>query len=473
MFKNIQQHLLIKFPILWNIRLVPILLAVILSQVIFFLLGYILTDNTPQYNSFISGMYYLLYAASLLVGTLLLIFWLIRYNRNNGLRAFYPYTTLQLYLEWICIFLVCISIGFLPYALETGKKIKWQKVVSQTEQKKAMDILYKVNILIPTDEYKYELVGNQTPLLVGDAEVDRTIFDTKLYNYVEDAVTPDNPIEYVGPSFLYAKDNGRNSYWRYDRDATETVHRWLVNQNEDSIRSLMNSYLELQAKHKFKTNLDVDYWMSTVYNPPLYPVKELIEMNESTYRQHQYDKYTEYYDLFSYYEEIENSYGQSDHINWQIIVTLTIALGFSVLIFSSRVTSGRFWVYSLLTAGVLVFIYFILLGLCALLDSFGPTYLFVPTFWLALFIAIAIILGNKITSGSRKGRSNIHVNLGLWMIPTVIPLVYTLYRMITEKAPLDEDTIIFILLIINIIAVIIAMFPISMLIRKWKSLPED
>lgn len=478
MFKNIQQYLLINHPIIWNIRIVPILLTVILSQVIFFLLGYMLTDNSPQYDSFISGIYYLLYAGSLLVGTLLLIFWLMRYNRNNGLRAFYPFTTLQLYLEWVCIFIVCIAIGFLPYALQEGKSAKWQRVVSYKELKQSMDVLHKVSILIPTDEYKYELVGNQTPLMVGDAKVDRTKFDTKLYNYVEDADTPDNPIEYVGPSFLYAKDNGRNAYWRYDRDAVEVVHGWLVNQNQDSIRATMDAFLELQKKHNFKTNLDTDYWMSIVYNPPLYPVKELIEGSHSIYNQQEYARYTQYYELFNYYQEIEKSYNKEESTNWQIIVVLTIAMGISLLIFSSRVTSGRHWIYALLTAGVLVFIYSILLGLCAILESLGPTYLFVPIFWIGIFVAIVVALTIKLAGGSKKARSNIYLNLGIWMVPTIIPLIYALYRMtysiiFGKISSSEEDVIIFILLIVNMIAVIIAMFPIAMLIRRWKALPED
>lgn len=479
MFKNIQQYLLTHYPIVWNVKLIPMLIVTLAAQLIFFGVGYAITDNTTEYQSSTwYGIYFLIIAASYLVGTLFLIFWLIRYNRSNGLRAFYPYTNVQLYLEWVFIFIICIAIGFVPNSLSWGKAMKWQHAVPKSEQKDVMDLLHKVKTLLPTEEYYYELTGNQTPLRVGDAKVDRTKFDTKLYNYAEDAITPDNPIEYVGPSFLYYKDNGRNNYYRYDEDASQTIHDWMVNQNQDSIRATMQAFLDLQKKHGHKTNLDIDHWMSMVYNPPLYPVKEFVETSYPTYTSDRNQKYTEYYKLYNYYDEVGSNYSNyaTDIVTLTVIVN--IALLFSIFIFSARITSGRSWIFSLLSAGVITFVYSLLMGIAAIID-WSPMQLLVPLFWILLFISIAFVLTNKVVNKRQKGKSRIYLNLGLWLVPILLYLIYTLVTMqlkiIDHSSARDfsDEGSILIVGIINPIAITLAMFPIAIFLRKWKALPEN
>ena len=478
MIKKIQQYLLTNHPIIWNIKLVPMVLLIIAIQIIFFTFGYISTDNTINYGDrFFSELYFLVYAGSLLVGTLLFIFWLIRYNRNNGLKVFYPHTNLTLYLEWICIFVICIFIGFIPNSLSLGKSNKWKSAATQTEQEKVMQILNRSRALLPADTYYFELDKNQQPIMVGDANVDRTKFDTKLYNYEEDAVTPDNPIEYVGPSLLYFKDNMRSSYWRYDEAQVETVHQWLVTQNQDSIRATMQAFLDLHKKHNLKTNLDIDSWMTTVYNPPLYPVTETIADNDYNVVNYVNEKYTQQDKLYSYYEKMGSNYEKNGFDRWYIIVTLTIAMGLSVLVFSSRVTSGKSWIFALLSAGVLIFAFSLLSGILALFDGGEFIGIFMPLFWIGLFAIIGFVITLKVVNGRKKGKSNIYVNLGIWMIPALIPWIYQLFifiKMIGQddiKSQITDYT--YIMLFVNLIFTLIVMFPAVMLIRKWKALPED
>lgn len=485
MINKIQQYLLTNQPTIWNTKLVPIVLLTIAIQIAFFAFGYLATNNGINYkDGLLSGMYILVYAGSLLVGLLLFIFWLLQYNRNNGLKVFYPTSNLNLYLEWICILIVCIFIGYIPNSLSQGKATKWKQAISKSDQKEAFKKLNRAQALLPSSIYNFELGVDQQPMMVGDAPVNRTKFDTKLYTYEENATSPNNPIEYVGPSYLYYKDNKRNSYWRYDEEDAAIVEHWLKTQNKDSIRMVMQDFLDLHTKYNLKTNVDIDYWMETVYNPPLYPVTKTIGSNE--YIQNSYssyddenpdNKYLNLDTLYNYYEEVNDYYSADGYSKWYNIITLTFALGISVLVFSSRVTSGRHWVFALLCTGVILFVFSLLSGLILLIDD-GLTFpLIMPLCWLILFVAICFAIALKVVNSKQKGKSNIYMNLAIWMIPALIPWTYQIF--VYFQIFVNEnwsDTVVdftYIMLYANIVFTLIVMFPAVMLIRKWKALPED
>lgn len=484
MIKNIQNHLLVNQPTLWNTRLIPMLLLTVAIQTFFFIITYFATDTSILYSEQVfSGTYYLLYAGSVLVSILVLIFWLLQYNRNNATRVFYPQSVVTLYIEWLCIFAICIFIAFIPNSLSIAKTTKWKSTITQAEQQAAVKIINEARALLASNVYYFELDGNQQPLMVGNADVDRSKFDTKLFNYEENATTPDNPIEYVGPSYLYYKDNYRNSYWDESDEVPSRVNRWLIQENKDSIRAVMESFLDLQSKHKLKTNVDVDYWMKTVFNPPLYPVTDLIATDEytTTYSKYGDDdysngKYVSLDQLSRYYYEAGSYYGHDGFNKWYIVVTLIIALGISVMVFSSRMTSGRYWIFALLSSGVIIFIFSLLAGMASLISSnnFGFT---MPIFWLILFAVIACLLGIKIAQKEKKGKSNIYINLAIWMIPAIIPWIYQLivFLDIIEEGRLVDSMLdnTYIMLIVNLIFTTVMMFPAILLIRKWKALPED
>lgn len=488
MIKRLNQYLLTNYPVIWNLKVIPVALLVAVVQIFLFTVGYLMTevdmknDSSFYYRSAADTFYYIIYAGAVLTAILIFIFWLIQYNRNNGLKAHYPQSNPSLYLEWISIFLLCSFICFTPNSLSLGKAAKKKSVISEQECKETMSIIRRTEALLPSYTYSFNLGEKQKPLRVGNANVDRTKFDTRLFNYEEGALTPENPIEYIGPSYLYYMDNDVYSYNKKSIPEVEQVHRWLENQNRDSIEATLKAFLDLHKRHKLKTNVDLDYWMSLVYNPPLYPVDEdrTIQSNDYDVTNHITEKYVKYSNLESYYRSIENEYQDYEFKKWAILIAALMGLGFSMMVFSARFTSGRSWIFALLATGVIAFIFSIFTGIMALVDYGVVSSILYPLLWLILLVVIGFAIALKVVNGKQKGRSNIYINIVLWLIPTVIPIIYYLYYYLRYTltgnyqyyTSIYEDTA-YIMLVITIIFSVIIMFPIIMLLRKWKALPED
>lgn len=483
MIKRLNQYLLTNYPVIWNLKLVPLSLLIVAALLCLFIIGYVTTNNTiDNGNSIFEISYYLIYAGSILAAILIFIFWLVQYNKYNGLKAHYPRSAKSLYVEWLLIFVLCSFICFLPNSLSHGKASKIKSAATEQECKEIISLLRKVNALNPTNTYTFSLGSKQKPLLVGDAEVDRTKFDRNLFNYEENALTPENPIEYVGPSYLYFKDNDYATYYKGNEEE-EIVHRWLVNQEKDSIQATLQAFIDLQNKYKLKSNITLDYWMSLVYNPPLYPVDEdkLIMPNDYEIINHVTEKYTQYDKLSNYYLNIDSEYKDNFFQQWNWLISLIVGLGLSTMVFSARFTSGKSWIFAFLAVGVIGFAFSIIIGILAIIDYFSLfTPVIYPALWLMLFTVVTYMTILKVVNERHKGRSNIYINIGIWFIPAIVPIIYQIYAYIRYLMSYDYFTdrlensdswhTVF---VISIIFSCIVMYPAIMLLRKWKALPED
>lgn len=159
MIKKIQNYLLENHPLLWNTRFVPVMLIILLANVLFFIFGYLSThtafDDEYRYSYLDGDSVFLLYFASIFIGILVFIGWLIYYMRNNAFRIYYPRTTGQLYLEWIICFAICAGITFIPFSMTNGCRTKWQGVTTEKQAEEALSIMRKAQILVPVEAYYY------------------------------------------------------------------------------------------------------------------------------------------------------------------------------------------------------------------------------------------------------------------------------------------------------------------------------
>lgn len=473
MLKKIEQYLLNNYPVVWSIKAVPIVLIALCLHILFFAIAYSATTPTAKDHLFSqSGRYFFLYGFSILTTILLFIFWLIRYGRHNGLKAFYPQSALSRYAEWLLTFVICAFICFIPYSLNLGKSAKWRTAISKHELAAAKLIIARTLPLTPNDIYQYQLESSTMPMQVKNARVDRTRFNTGLFTYEENAESPENPIEYIGPSLLYYNDYYYNTS---DISQTETarVHQWLTEEKEDSIRATIQAFLTLQQKNGLESNLNAETWMKMIYNPPLYPVDNdnLICRYHYTYNNYSGEKYTEIGTLNDFYNEADrNIHSPEDSKAWAPLVILIVAMGVSVLIFSSRVTGGRLWIFALLSLGILLFVFFLVAGFTSIIIDDTLSTL-TPIYWFGLLIVISWKLGMKITGNKSKGRSGIYINLFIWFVPAIIPWLYQPY-LILNHSDSNIEELSYIVCIVNVIYTLIVMYPLSILAKRWAALPE-
>ena len=86
MFKKIQKYLLINHPLLWNLKIVPISVFLILTNIIFFVLGFLNggIDFSESQNNYASNSNdEIITFFSVLVCIVTLIIWVIYYLKNN------------------------------------------------------------------------------------------------------------------------------------------------------------------------------------------------------------------------------------------------------------------------------------------------------------------------------------------------------------------------------------------------------
>lgn len=120
MLDKIQTKLLLKYPLLWNTRLIPMLIFGIGINAIYFLIGYLTgtVDFTEIYHYSDDVTFF---TFSIIISILALILWLVFYFRYNGFKAFYPKGNNSLFYEWTHIFIIVLSLSSF-YFFFSGEK---------------------------------------------------------------------------------------------------------------------------------------------------------------------------------------------------------------------------------------------------------------------------------------------------------------------------------------------------------------
>lgn len=509
MFKNIQKQLLIKYPLLWNTRIIPMTAILIVINLIFFFIGYHegelnFKESENNYNYDNDG---LVIFFSVLVSILLLILWLVFYFKNNSFKSFYPKTKFSLFKEWCILLFISFLISLFTVSFYYGKETRERAYYSKTEAKKRCEILSKASFFVDgsysnnyrNDNYDYaaEVVAETTTTENDSVSLKNNfiIFNGKTYSYTS----------------LLNKNLNSYTFFDYHTDSLrkKTIKTWLVNQQKDSIKNVFKNYLKIAKEHHLKANIDENKWFDLVYDYPNFDEYKLIgKSNEGEYyypnnytngsvfdsvnkyiasienQQYEYYKYYVPESQLNYnYNKISDAWNNPD-INFEtILIALYFAFGLSVLIFSFRVTSGKNWLISVVSVGVLG----ILFGIISILIKWDYTF---PILVISTILFAIIYFAITLSRNKSKNVSGVMVNVMLWSILGLLPLIYFItleilkdlahkYNFIeyskSEYYPtikfMQENGINF--MYFNLVFTIIVMLLLSSKIKKWRGLAEN
>lgn len=454
MLKKLQSNLLVNHPLLWNLKLVPILILIVIFNLLFFFLGYFSTKfNFNDYTKFHYDYYnepnFPLYGIAILSSLLTLIVWLAFYLKNNGFKSLYPRTSFSLFKEWFLSYFIITGAFLYCFSFYQGSLTKTRSYAPLEETNKTLDLLVKINYLIP-NVYLNNYHG--TGPIISSNEIEDNNF----------------------PNSLLSLKN--HQYTRKDSIYRQQVREWLINENKDSIKSTLNSFLDLHKKHHLKTNLTTDTWMKFYYHPPEYILDSYLKL----------DNYNDnYYYLNHVYDDIFEAYNSLEHVLKFALITFYIALVFSLIIFSIRVTHAKAWITSFIILGLLIFTSGIFMAIIDFI-SFGYYSLYLYTsFWLLTFLILFIHFENKILSKNKtKGFSSISLNLFLWIFPFVPYIIFIILMNWCENLSSIENRSSSCIysyfsenldkfLWLNLILSIVVLFFFVKQIKVWKSLPEE
>lgn len=476
MIKKIQQSLLVHCPAIWNIRLFPMLFILATMHLLAFGIGYLsgaidFDDKYSSSNPFSNQPF--VHIAFGLVGVLLLIGWLVSYSKNNALRSFYPQHKLQLFLEWIGIFVITAAITFLPLSVYGGITSRWKNTASPEEASRVIHLLQKIDILIPgtIDHYVYQ-PNEQDPIPISKEDLLKERLDPELYGYEYNREGIFVPTGYTAPSLLYYHEYYYWDDYSMNQLNKEQIKSLLRTGEKDKIRKLMSDFYGLMEKHHLSARTTQEEWFRIIYNPPYFPVNQ--------------DNVMEY-DSFPF-EQLKDGYTKIQRTQEDILISdigllifLYIAVFISLFIFSFRVTGRKAWVVALIGTGILLFI----VGFLGVILSSGMSggnrdslaFIFITSFWLILFTGIIINIISKIISKSHKGKSAIFLNPVLWLIPCIFPLLFMDYfffqDIFNDEFRFPGEKTMVLLFSINLGIVLATMIPMSIFIRKWKSLADE
>lgn len=518
MFKKFQSDLLIKNPLIWNTRIIPFTILLLVFNLIFFLVGYnhgiIDFQNQPDYQyNFLEPIVIIF---SILTSLLVFISWAIFYFKNNAFKSFYPKSSLSIFKEWLLILVICaLNLAYIP-SYFYAKDLRARNYFEKSELERRCDIISKSSIFLdgPFIEDHYVNVENEN----GEwKRVHRDSFDYNNRKYSLKSLINKG---YTGFSLNDHKKDSLN---------INQVKKWMVNNQQDSIKNLMADFFKIINEHEVKSNINTEKWFKLVYDFPEftnyitvgkrevvkdyylndYYDEEIVEVTTPIDSSTIFNSNKTIYDSISfnyqfknginylYYKHyinsksLENSYVKISRswtqpsVNSQfIIVYLYISFGISLLFFTFKFTSGRSWLIS--------FIVTIALGIIiGIVFSFRITdstrYGVIIGIIVTMITYFALILKKSKT----KKISSIVLNLLVWYLPILLLMIYFLtiellkvnqgyYEADFEKRtyenfPLIEDLKSFVIpfLGINLIIIIIYMFFLSKFIRKWKGIAES
>jgi len=512
MFKNIQKYLLIHQPLLWNLKIVPISIMLVLFHILFFIIGYcngtlnfVETErNYSRDNESITIFF------GVLSALIILILWLVYYFKNNAFKSFYPKKNNSLFKEWLLILVICLLLSTFSASYISGKNLKIRSYFTETELKKRCEIISQASIFYEGSYQEPKEVEIKVNDTLKSVPLDYFIFQGKKYDLYS----------------LLNKNVENFSIFNSKEDSIRkvTVKTWLVNNEKDKIKSLFSEYLKIAKEHQLVANIDEEKWLSLVYNYPDFVSKYKV----ATYEKDEYSNYNysnnnevavaaipeneEKFDTINRYikyvgEErivynkyfvpagainynytiISESYS-NPLVNYEmLLVMFYFALGLSIALFSFRVTSGKSWLIALVSVGV----FNIILGITSAIASSEYVYLIgVASMITFVFIYFLFVIYRK----KGKAISAILLNVLLWSYGAFFPILYFLAMIIfkslsnyynynggvtinTEDANykmyrLLEDNIEY-MLYVNLAIIFIVMFFFSYKIKQWKGVAEN
>ncbi|KGO91880.1 hypothetical protein [Flavobacterium subsaxonicum] len=499
MFKNIQNYLLLRHPLLWNIKLVPMLAVTILFNIIFLIIGYLngAINFTDPRESYYDDTPLVVIFFSVFIALLVFTVWLVFYFRNNAYKSFYPQSANVLYKEWCLITLICLLNCSYSASFLFAKDFRIRSYFTEAEFSRRVDILSMASIFIEA-EYRddgYDEAPNHL-----QRRNDAVIFDGKAYVLTS----------------LLNKTIESYSYQGFVKDTVleHRVKSWLTENRKDSVLWVMKEFDKIAKSHNLKSNISPEKWLSLVYDYPAFNspiviagVEKVVYGNyngqytttevvaDSNVNAKESDTlsyqlkiendtktlYSKYYVPFKAlnrsYSTISQAWANPDFDKQVGIIYLYFGIMTSLAVFSYRVTSGRNWLIALVASGIIGIISTIA-GIAA------SSYNFSLCLWLTIFIIVLVYYIYICNSKENKGYSDVILNNLLWMMPWFLPLLYAILltmidtRYTANNSDYDNSLEKLLrdnyghLIYVNLLFIFIYMYFLTRSIKKWKGIAE-
>lgn len=499
MLKNLQKYLILKQPLIWNTKFIPMLIIGLLLNVIYFFIGYFDASIDFKYR-YASNLEFSFYLFIVLVTAIILIIWLVQYFKNNSFKTLYEKSKYALFFEWLQVFIVLILLFSFSFTIGLGSQLRMRSYFSSEEVKDKCETLAKGDFFINggfagADIDSLNSVFNDT--VISGEPVYRKIVEKNYVTIFNKKYKPTSLINRIAKDF---------SIFNREQDSLHTIQvKKLLSTNDSTgVKKIMHDYFKIIDETKVLTNLNEKIWFESIYDFPTFQkylvIADRAPGDKETYGNYSYESGQDYEtpidsvaipNFSKYFIErntLVHNFSRLSDAHSQILFDLELilsifyfALGFSLLIFSFRVTSGKSWLIAILVLAILNLFF----GLIASLSKESLVYFYMLFFAILIFWIIYMF--------SLRAKRNYRVtktiiNLIIWSIPAIIPLVYFIVMEIynvyngsyhgvnnLKQHPFYEylSSHITEMLILNLIVFIFVVVFYSKSLRNWKSIAEE
>lgn len=144
MFKKINQYLITHYPLIWNLKLVWMVLIGILFNIIAFVNGWfhyskptLITNNNFK-TIFYSELYIFYYFIIILI---ILIIWLYYYIKNNRFKSKYPTSRNYIFKEFLGVFGIIMLFAAIPNVFSAGVHTRISHFISDEAYEEDVDLI--------------------------------------------------------------------------------------------------------------------------------------------------------------------------------------------------------------------------------------------------------------------------------------------------------------------------------------------
>ncbi|WP_322971438.1 hypothetical protein [Faecalibacter sp. LW9] len=144
MFKKINQYLITHYPLIWNLKLVWMVLIGILFNVVAFSNGWLhyskptLITNNNFKRIFYSELYIFYYFIIILI---ILIIWLYYYIKNNRFKSKYPTSRNYIFKEFLGVFGIILLFAAIPNVFSAGVHTRISHFISDEAYEEDVDLI--------------------------------------------------------------------------------------------------------------------------------------------------------------------------------------------------------------------------------------------------------------------------------------------------------------------------------------------
>lgn len=160
------QYLLEKFPILWNTKLVWVLIIAIVLHVLFFLFGYnalsnpeVLHEHNASSIFFKNGTVFI----NIIISILLIVIWLIYLFKNNAFKSFYPTSRLNLFKQFISYLIIIFSLTTFFISYNAGLKTYIKLTYDDESISKEIEVVNDAALFFSNDIKDYTINNRRYP----------------------------------------------------------------------------------------------------------------------------------------------------------------------------------------------------------------------------------------------------------------------------------------------------------------------